>query len=247
MNIIVYGATGHMGRIICDMIDASDANNVIARVSPELETDAGAGEYKTLDEYSGGADCLIDFSHHSATSEVTSYIIKRRLPSVIATTGQTDAEKELIYRAAGAAPVFFSANMSLGIAVLLKLAKQTAAAFPDADIEIVEAHHNRKVDAPSGTALLLLGAIKEVRNRAYAVFGRSGQSKRSRDEIGMHSLRMGNVVGRHEVIVCTENETITLTHEAHDRKVFADGALAAVDFITKMPAGLYSMRELLEQ
>ena len=135
--------------------------------------------------------------------------------------------------------------MSLGIALLCELAKTTAAAMPEAEIEIIEKHHNRKLDAPSGTALMLADAIKEVRPSAYSNLGRSGHGKRTHDEIGIHAIRMGNIVGIHEVIVGTASQTITLKHEAHDRALFAEGGIAAAEFLVKCGAGLYDMKSIV--
>ena len=143
--------------------------------------------------------------------------------------------------------IFFSANMSLGIALLVELAKKTAAAMPDAQIEIIEKHHDRKLDAPSGTALMLCDAIQEVRPQAYPACGRSGHGKRTDQEIGVHSIRMGNIVGVHEVIIGTPNQTLTLRHDAHDRALFAEGALSAVSFLAGKPAGLYTMRDIVKE
>ena len=151
-------------------------------------------------------------------------------------------EKELIFAAAKEIPVFFSGNMSLGIAVLCRLAKQAAAFFPDADIEIVEVHHNRKVDAPSGTALMLFNALKETRPEAVANCGRAGEGKRTKAEIGISALRMGNVVGIHEVHICTPSQTLSLRHEAHDRAMFADGAVTAARFLCGKPAAHKKIR-----
>ena len=136
--------------------------------------------------------------------------------------------------------------MSFGVALLVELAKKTAEAMPDAEIEIIEKHHDRKLDAPSGTAKMLADAIKEVRPDSYTVNGRSGHAKREQNEIGIHSLRMGNVVGEHEVIVATQTQTISLKHEAHSRAIFAEGALVAAEFLYKKPAGLYNMNDLLK-
>ena len=142
-------------------------------------------------------------------------------------------------------PLFFAANYSLGIALLIELAKKTAAAMPEAEIEIIEKHHDRKLDAPSGTALALAKAIQEVRPAAAINCGRSGQGKRTPDEIGIHAIRMGNIVGEHEVMIGTPNQTITLKHEAHDRALFAEGALAAAEFLCGKSAGLYDMQSLI--
>ena len=152
----------------------------------------------------------------------------------------------MIAQAAKQIPLFHSANMSLGIALLVELAKITAKTFPDADIEIIEKHHNRKLDAPSGTALLLANAIREIRKKATLVFGRGGQAKRTSEEIGIHAVRMGNIIGEHEVIVGTDTQTVTLKHEAHSRALFAEGALAAAEFLIGKDAGLYDMKKMID-
>ena len=165
---------------------------------------------------------------------------------MIGTTGHTPEEKAAITAAAEHIPVFWAGNMSLGIAVLCRLAKQAAAMFPDADIEIVEVHHNRKVDAPSGTALMLYEAVKAARPEASAHCGRAGEGKRTKEEIGISSLRMGNVVGIHEVHIATNNQILTLRHEATNRGMFAEGGVDAARFVCGKPAGLYNMTQLLE-
>ena len=165
--------------------------------------------------------------------------------AVIGTTGHTPEEEELIFAAAKEIPVFYSGNMSLGIAVLCRLAKQAAAAFPDADIEIVEVHHNRKVDAPSGTALMLFNAIKEVRPQAVANCGRAGEGKRTKDEIGISALRLGSVVGVHEIHINTGTQALTLKHEAVTRAMLADGAVDAARFMAGKDTGLYNMENIL--
>ena len=142
-------------------------------------------------------------------------------------------------------PVFFTGNVSMGIAVLCRLAKQAASYFPDADIEIVEVHHTRKVDAPSGTAKMLFNAIKEVRPNAWENCGRSGEGKRTKDEIGIHALRLGNVVGIHEVHINMGNQSLTLKHESGSRAMLADGAVAAARFMVGKGAGLYNMEDIL--
>ena len=142
-------------------------------------------------------------------------------------------------------PVFFTGNVSMGIAVLCRLAKQAASYFPDADIEIVEVHHTRKVDAPSGTAKMLFNAIKEVRPNAWENCGRSGEGKRTKDEIGIPALRLGNVVGIHEVHINMGNQSLTLKHESGSRAMLADGAVAAARFMVGKSAGLYNMEDIL--
>ena len=164
---------------------------------------------------------------------------------MIGTTGHTPEEKALIQAAAKDIPVFYSGNMSLGIAVLCRLAREAAGFFPDADIEIVEVHHNRKVDAPSGTAHMLFEAIHQVRPNAVEHCGRSGEGKRTRDEIGVSSLRLGSVVGIHEVMIHTGTQCLTLKHEAVTRAMLADGAVDAARFMVGKPRGMYNMESLL--
>ncbi|MBQ2786270.1 MAG: 4-hydroxy-tetrahydrodipicolinate reductase [Oscillospiraceae bacterium] len=240
MRAIICGANGAMGKLI----DGILGEDVVGRVSIDGEN----GVPKTFDELGEvSADVLIDFSHHTAVADVLDYARKIRCAVVIGTTGHTAEEKTLIYEAAKRLPVFYSGNMSLGIAVLCKLARQAAACFPDADIEIVEVHHNRKVDAPSGTAHMLFNAIREVRPDAVEACGRAGEGKRKKNEIGVASLRMGNVVGIHEVHICTPSQTLTLRHEAGTRAMLAEGAVDAARFMEGKAVGLYTMAELLEE
>ena len=207
---------------------------------------AGDG-YSELKQYEGPADVVIDFSSHAATQAVTEYCVSRGLPVVIATTGQTDEELDMIRAAAKAVPVFLSGNMSIGVAVLADLARRAAAMFPEADIEIIERHHNQKLDVPSGTALLLARRIQEARPDSELLIGRHENGKRTRREIGIHSLRYGNEVGIHEIIIAAGGETLTLKHEAEDRSLFANGALAAAVFLMGRAPGLYDMRNIIEQ
>jgi len=239
MKAIICGANGAMGKLIDQIL----GSQTVGRVSIDGENNVP----KTFSELGKvDANVLIDFSHHSAIADVLAYARENRLAVVVGTTGHTEEEKAMIYAAAKELPVFYSGNMSLGIAVLCRLAKQAAAFFPDADIEIVETHHTRKVDAPSGTALMLFNAIKEVRPNAWANCGRSGEGKRTPDEIGIHALRMGNVVGVHEVHIHTGSQSLTLKHEAVTRAMLADGAVVAARFMEGKPEGLYTMTELLE-
>ena len=239
MKAIICGANGAMGKLIDQIL----GDETVGRVSIDGENNVP----KTFDEMGKvSADVLIDFSHHSAIADVLAYAKENKQAVVVGTTGHTPEEKAMIIAAAKELPVFYSGNMSLGIAVLCRLAKQAAAFFPDADIEIVETHHTRKVDAPSGTALMLFNAIKEVRPNAVANCGRSGEGKRTADEIGIHALRMGNVVGVHEIHIHAGSQSLTLKHEAVTRAMLADGAVVAAKFMEGKSAGLYSMTELLE-
>ena len=238
MRAIVCGANGAMGKLICDIL----GDEVVGKVSIDGEN----GVPKTFEELGEvSADVIIDFSHHTAVGSVLNYAKTIGAAAVIGTTGHDDEEKALIAAASEEIPVFFSGNVSMGIAVLCRLAKQAASFFPDANIEIVEVHHTRKVDAPSGTALMLFNAVKEVRPEAWANCGRSGEGKRTPEEIGIHALRMGNVVGIHEVHIVTPNQSLTLKHESGSRAMLADGAVDAARFIAGKPAGLYNMENIL--
>ena len=246
MNILICGVGGRMGREVAKLALDGVRGATVAAGFDIVPLDTR--EFVTHTDWSDVTekiDCIIDFSHHAATKELLHFAVANHIPTVIATTGHTDEEKEAILDAAKQIPVFHSANMSLGIALLVELAKTTAKAFPDADIEIIEKHHNRKLDAPSGTALLLANAIREVRKNAQFIFGRSGQAKREPAEIGIHAIRMGNIIGEHEVIVGTDTQTITLKHEAHSRALFAEGALAAADYLCGKGAGLYDMERMI--
>lgn len=238
MRYIVCGANGAMGKKICAIL----GDEVVGKVSLDRENGV-PGTFQELGDVD--ADVVIDFSHHSSAPDVIAYAKKIGAAAVIGTTGHTPEEKQVITDAAGEIPVFFSGNMSLGIAVLCRLAKQAAAYFPDADIEIVEVHHNRKVDAPSGTAHMLFNAIHEVRPEATEHCGRAGEAKRTKNEIGISSLRLGNVVGVHEVHISTGSQTLTLRHEAVTRDMLADGAVDAARFMLGKPKGLYGMNDML--
>ena len=249
MNILINGACGHMGREVLALC-YSEYRGASFACGVDPGSDASEGNiYSDFSMIPDGVavDCIIDFSHRACTHTLLEYARERKIPTVICTTGHSEDELASIRRAAEVIPVFFSANMSLGVALLVELAKTVALAMPEAEIEIIEKHHNRKIDAPSGTALMLANALCEVRSDAYVNLGRRGQGKRTRDEIGIHAIRMGNTVGEHEVIIGTENQTITLKHEAHSRALFAEGALAAAEFLLGCDAGLYDMKSLVSR
>ena len=241
IRVIVNGIDGAMGSVLAKCIEAADDMEVAAGITPT----GWNGSYLTPAECSDEADVLIDFSHHDGTKALVDYCVDRGLPAVICTTGQTAEEMEYIKSASEHVAIFKSSNMSLGIAVMARVVTEIATKFPGCDVEIVEAHHNRKVDAPSGTALTLADAVMESRPELHVNAGRSGMAKREPDEIGISAVRMGNVVGTHEVMFGTANQTITVKHEAHDRALFADGAIAAARYLVGRPAGLYNMDDIL--
>lgn len=247
MKVLVVGLGGFMGREVAKLClknvrGAELAGGVDVNGCDDFTVPCA----RNFDEALNDADVIVDFSHHSATKALTDFACKNRIPLVIATTGQTEDEKQMILDSSKEIPVFFASNYSLGIAVLCELAKKAAELMPDAEIEIIEKHHNRKLDAPSGTALTLAKEICEVREDAVIKCGRAGNGKREKNEIGIQSVRMGNIVGEHEIMIGTDNQTLTLKHEAHSRALFAEGALAAAEFLTGRKAGLYDMKSLVQ-
>ena len=240
MKLIINGANGKMGHILTKM---AGSENIAALV----DVKPAEGMFTSLDEFTGPADCVIDFTNHTAIHGVLSYCLKRNLPVLIATTGQTDEELAEIHKASEKIAVFQSPNMSIGVALVADLAERVARVFGECDIEMIEAHHNQKLDVPSGTALMLARRIQEAREGATFNIGRHENGKRSPSEIGIHSLRYGTEVGTHEVIFSNGLETITIRHDAKDRALFARGALSAAKWLVNQKPGLYGMRDFLKE
>lgn len=229
-----------MGHILADM---AGSENIAALVDVAFAT--GEGKYHSLDDFTGNADCLIDFSNHAATKAVTSYCVRRNLPVLIASTGQNEDEYALIREASAKIPVFISPNMSVGVALVADIAEKVARLFGDCDIEMIEAHHNQKLDVPSGTALMLAKRLQEAREGSSLNVGRHENGKRSPSEIGIHSLRYGSEVGTHEIIFSNGLETITIRHDAKNRALFANGALSAAKWLIGKNPGLYGMKDYI--
>lgn len=242
IKVIINGACGRMGCELQKMVEEAEDLKLVAKVDKMADQ---SGCYADINDFDGDADVIIDFSNHLGTRELLDYAVKKNIPTVIATTGHTGEELATIAEASEKIAIFHSANMSLGVALLVELAKRTAEVMPDADIEIVETHHNRKLDAPSGTALMIANELKKVRQHARFILGRSGNAKRESDEIGISAVRRGNIVGIHEVLVSTDSQTITLKHEAHSRALFAEGGISAARFIVDKPTGLYDMHSIV--
>lgn len=245
MNIILNGANGRMGLEVSSAIKRNEEMSIIAAIDKSFEL-VNAVQMTNFPTYDIGADVIIDFSHHTAIYEVAEYAEKFNTPVILCTTGHTDEENAEIQALAKKVPVFFSANMSMGVALLCELAKKSTAVLPNAEIEIIEKHHSAKLDAPSGTALMLANAIKSVREKLTFMLGRSGRQTRDKNEIGIHAIRAGSIVGEHEIMFATKSEIITLSHSAMNRSVFADGAIAAAKWIVGKPSGMYAMQDLLK-
>lgn len=246
MRVVINGACGRMGReLVASAASGFGGAELVAAVDVVRPT-TDCPAYTVLSDVAEDCDVLIDFSHHSATKSVLDFALLRGIPAVIATTGQTDEELAMIKEASRQIPVFCAGNMSIGIALLVSLVKTAVKTFPDADVEIVETHHNQKLDVPSGTALMIAHGVEDAREGTTLCIGRHENGKRPAGEVGIHSIRMGRVVGIHEVHINAGSQTITLKHEAHSRALFAEGALQAAGFVCAKPAGLYSLQDMFE-
>ncbi|MBQ6614324.1 MAG: 4-hydroxy-tetrahydrodipicolinate reductase [Clostridia bacterium] len=244
MKILLNGAHGKMGHQLLSVIERCPLMSAVCLVDKRFD-ETSERHFTTMPEKDVGAEVIIDFSHHSAIFDISEYAKKFSLPVVICTTGHTESELECIKKLSLCVPVFFSANMSMGIALTVELAKKSASLFHDADIEIIEKHHASKLDSPSGTALMLANAVKSVRDDTSLMLGRSGKRVRKKNEVGIHAVRAGSIVGEHEVIIATRHEIITISHTVSSRSVFADGAINAAKWLLKKDVGLYSMKDLV--
>lgn len=244
MKIVLCGASGRMGREIAREIENSSDMELVAGVD-KLPHALKCAYYPQISDVKESADVIVDFSHHDGTYDLVDFAKSKRIPLVIATTGQTESEKEYIVKASKEVPVFFCGNMSLGVTLFISTVAKIAGVFPYADVEIIETHHNKKADAPSGTALMLASAIIEARGGKGNVVTGSRQGVRQKGDIGISSVRIGGVVGVHEVRINTGYQSFTLKHEAHSRALFAVGTMHAIRFIVTKPNGLYSVKDFL--
>lgn len=247
IEIIINGCNGKMGKAVATAINHRQDCSVFAGVDVFNEVENSFPTYSNINEVSGG-DVIIDFSHPSCLSSLLEYAISNKKPLVIATTGYTEADIENIKQAAKLIPIFFTFNMSLGINLLVELAVTASKILGNNfDVEIVEKHHNQKIDAPSGTAIMLADAINHANDDKFRyVYDRQSiRQKRDTNEIGIHSVRGGSIVGDHDVIFAGHDEVVTLSHSAYSKEVFAVGAVNAAIFITSKPAGLYNMKDLI--
>lgn len=248
-RIILSGCCGKMGGVIQNIVANRDDATIVAGVDKYNNNMTEFPVYENISDVKEKADVVIDFSNPSLLDSLLEYGKTTKTALVIATTGYDDCQKKKIADASKDCPVFFTYNYSLGINLLATLAKKAAALLGDEfDIEIVEQHHNQKIDAPSGTALMLADAInEELDNRMKYEYDRhSKREKRTKNEIGMHSIRGGTIVGEHEIIFAGRDEIITLSHSARSKEVFAVGAVNAAVFMAGKEAGMYDMAELVK-
>lgn len=248
VQVIISGCNGKMGQVVEEICAADSEISVIAGFDVNTEP-RSYPVYAVPTNCSAKADCVIDFSSPKALDGLLAYCLANKVPAVLATTGFSEEQLQKIEEASKEIPIFRSANMSLGINVLLELVKQAAAVLGDScDIEIVEQHHRRKVDAPSGTALMIADAAKEALSYDPAYnFGRHDRREaRPKNEIGISSVRGGTIVGVHEVLFAGRDEIIEIKHTAMSREIFASGAVKAAKFLTTVPApGMYNMAQLV--
>lgn len=248
MRILLCGANGKMGKVVYESACNTENVKVVAGVDPYGDnTDFPV--YRSFDDVSTEADVIIDFSHPAMLSSMLKYATDKKIPAVVATTGIDETGLNKIKEASKEIPVFFTANMSLGVNLISELAKKAASVLsPDFDIEIVEMHHNQKIDAPSGTALLLADEISSVLETepVYEFDRHSKRMKRAKNEIGISSVRGGTIVGEHEIIFAGSDEVIKISHSAYSKKLFANGAINAAKFLYNQKAGMYSMKDILE-
>ncbi len=248
MKIIVNGACGRMGKAV--IASAEEKGIEIAAAVDKFgspESDA-VPFYTTIEDVTEAADAIVDFTHHTAVPEIANFVRKTGIPCVICSTGHTESELAMIKELAKDYPVFYSRNMSLGVNLLIDLCRSAVTALGgDCDIEIIEKHHRNKLDAPSGTALMIAEGIAELmpEGTEFVTERASRRMVRPVNEIGISSVRCGGIFGEHEVLLSRNGETISLKHTAESRALFAEGAIKAAEYITKKSAGLYSMKQLL--
>ncbi|MCR4851059.1 MAG: 4-hydroxy-tetrahydrodipicolinate reductase [Lachnospiraceae bacterium] len=248
-NVIMHGCNGRMGRMIASVVEQDENINIVAGVDVYDDGKNPFPVYKSIEECKTPADVVIDFSNAAAVDGLLKFCTDRKMPVVLCSTGLSPEQLDAVKAASEKVAVLKSANMSLGINMLIKVLRQEAAKLADEgyDIEIVEKHHNQKLDAPSGTALALADAINDSLDEKYDyVYDRSQRrEKRPKNEIGISAIRGGTIVGDHDVIFAGTDEVITFSHTAYSRAVFAKGAVAAAKFLKGRAAGLYTMADVI--
>lgn len=251
IKIIMHGCNGKMGQVISTLVANDENTKMVAGIDPYTQRENSYPVFETAKSCTIDADVIIDFSTADAVKPLLNYALSKKIPVVICTTGLLDDDIKAIHDASREIPVLFSANMSLGVNLLINLAKKATEILTGAnfDIEIIEKHHNQKIDAPSGTALAIADAINETLNHSYIYkYDRyNDRKKREKTEIGIHAMRGGTIVGEHTIIFSGQDEIIELTHTALSKEIFAVGAVNAAKYLVGKPAGLYNMGHVIEQ
>ena len=249
-NIILSGSNGRMGQAISRLAEESDNCRIVCGFDINTKQLNDYPVYDNYNDFDGSADVIIDFSNPANFEKLMAYATGKKLPVVVCTTGLSKEQIALLAETSKVIPLFYSANMSLGVNLIIELASRAAKLLEGSfDIEIIEKHHNQKLDAPSGTALAIADAISEsLENAPEYVYDRhSVRKKREPNEIGIHAVRGGTIVGEHSVIFAGNNEVIELNHSATSREVFAVGAIRAGIFLANKPVGMYSMKDLVNE
>lgn len=249
-KIIMHGCNGKMGKVISNLVAQDTTATIVAGIDPTLETNFDYPVFSSIKACDIKADVIIDFSIADAVDTMLDDAKDKKLPVVLCTTGLTQMQIAKVHETATSIPVLFSANMSLGVNLLVNLVQKATSVLTNAnfDIEIIEKHHNQKVDAPSGTALYIADAINETLHHTYDyTYDRSTtHEKRSKKEIGIHAVRGGSIVGEHSVIFAGQDETVEIHHYAHSKNIFAIGAINAAKFISNQPIGMYNMGDVIQ-
>jgi 4-hydroxy-tetrahydrodipicolinate reductase len=247
LNVLVCGIGGKMGGNICALLKDDKDAKVVCGVDLHAPEGCTVPVYSSFDKVKEKVDVIIDFSSPAVLASELEYSIKNNVPAVLASTGYSPEQLKAIDEASKKTAIFKTANFSLGVNLLVDLVKRAAEVLGENfDIEIIEKHHNQKVDAPSGTALMLADSANSAfDNKKPYVNGREGQVGKRGNEIGIHAVRGGTIVGEHDVMFCGEDEVITLSHAAHSKKVFAVGAIKAAKWLAGKPAGKYDMKNVL--
>ena len=248
MDIILCGCNGKMGQAVIDESQKFCNMNIVAGVDIKPDNSKSFPIFSSINNVSVKADIIIDFSNPIALESILNYSKNKNIPAVICTTGFSNEQIEQIKETSKNIPIFYSGNMSFGINLLIDLCQKATKSLGDnADIEIIEKHHNQKIDAPSGTALMIANGISEHLDEKYEYkYNRTtSREKRKKNEIGIHSIRGGTITGDHEVIFAGKDEIITISHHAASRNIFANGAINAAKYILNKTPGLYKMKNLI--
>ncbi|MBE6737152.1 MAG: 4-hydroxy-tetrahydrodipicolinate reductase [Ruminococcaceae bacterium] len=249
IKILLHGCNGKMGQAVTNAVNDRNGFVITCGVDPFGTNSYNYPVYKSFADVNEEVDVIIDFSNPALISSLCDFAENKKIPAVICTTGLIDKQKERVNLLSKAVPVFSSGNMSLGINLLIELCKKASLVFGDAfDVEIIEKHHNLKLDAPSGTALMIADGINDVRDDdpRYVYDRHAYRIKRTKNEIGIHSVRGGTIVGEHSVIFAGNDEVLTITHQAQSKSLFATGAVSASQFIVSCSPGIYDMSDMLK-
>lgn len=246
LKVIINGYSGAMGKVLTKCVNEDSELELVCASSKDILENVPFKTYPKMVDIKEKADVIIDFSHHSAINDILDYATKYKTPLVIATTGYNDDEVERIKDASSIIPIFHCSNMSLGVNVLVKLVKEATKSLEGFDIEIIEKHHNKKLDSPSGTAVMIANGIHEVLPETEYTYGRYGRTeKRKTTEVGIHAIRGGTIVGEHTAIFAGHDEILEIKHTAQSKDIFAKGAIMAAKFLVNQKAGYYNMDDIL--